>query len=161
MKQTASSYCRSLGLYITCTEDSGSVEEVHISARPLGSQSASCAAARIAAYYDSEEGELDAIPVTLSGSEFDRIVWTEIRKLPPGQVITYGEVAARVGRKGAARAVGGSMKRNRLVLLVPCHRVVSSSGLGGYSAHGGLATKRKLLQIEREISRHREGRQRV
>lgn len=76
-------------------------------------------------------------------------VIAECRNLAWGEVATYAELAARVGRPGAARAVGNVMASNRFPLVVPCHRVVGSGGsLGGYSAPGGLRTKRQLLDIE-------------
>lgn len=76
-------------------------------------------------------------------------VTAECRKLGWGEVATYAELAARAGRPGAARAVGNVMANNRFPLVVPCHRVVGSGGsLGGYSAPGGLATKRRLLDVE-------------
>ena len=80
---------------------------------------------------------------------FDRRVYAVTREIGPGRVLTYGEVAARVGADASARAVGSSLARNAMPLLVPCHRVVASGGgLGGFSAPGGLTTKRRLLAIE-------------
>ncbi|TLZ67842.1 MAG: MGMT family protein, partial [Methanobacteriota archaeon] len=68
---------------------------------------------------------------------------------PPGQVITYGEIARRLGRPGASRAVGTACARNPAVIVIPCHRVVpKAGGLGEYSSEGGPETKRKLLQRE-------------
>ncbi len=74
--------------------------------------------------------------------------------IPPGTTLTYGAVARRIGRPGAARAVGQAMRRNPLPLFVPCHRVVAASGLGGYAGESrrgepGLAIKRFLLGLER------------
>lgn len=72
------------------------------------------------------------------------------RQIPWGQTLSYKQLAERVGRPGAARAVGNAMATNRYPLLVPCHRVVGAAGsLGGYSAPGGLTTKRALLALER------------
>jgi methylated-DNA-[protein]-cysteine S-methyltransferase len=86
-------------------------------------------------------------PVDLSaGSEFDRSVWRALRRIPAGRVRTYGEVARGVDRPGAARAVGGACGRNPVAIVVPCHRVVASNGLGGFGA--GLAVKRRLLGLE-------------
>lgn len=87
----------------------------------------------------------------LSGvSPFDRAVWEAAVKIPWGVTSSYGEIAAAIGRPGAARAVGGALGRNRLVLLVPCHRVISSAGgaraLCGFT--GGLELKRYLLALE-------------
>jgi O-6-methylguanine DNA methyltransferase len=71
------------------------------------------------------------------------------RTIAPGRVLTYGEVAARVGVDATARAVGQSLGRNAMPIVVPCHRVVATGGgLGGFSAPGGTATKRRMLAIE-------------
>ncbi|MBN8628642.1 MAG: methylated-DNA--[protein]-cysteine S-methyltransferase [Planctomycetes bacterium] len=80
---------------------------------------------------------------------FQRQVVEECRRIPPGTALTYGDLAKAVGRAGAARAVGNVMRTNRVPLIVPCHRVVGSGGkLHGYSALGGLKTKRKILEME-------------
>ena len=82
----------------------------------------------------------------LAGSDFDRQVWRALVEIPWGETVTYGELAARLGKPGAARAVGSANGRNPIPILVPCHRVVASGGLGGYS--GGLDVKRWLLAHE-------------
>ncbi len=80
---------------------------------------------------------------------FDRRVYAVTREINPGEVLTYGEVAARVGGGASARAVGQSLGRNAMPIVVPCHRVVAAgNGLGGFSAPGGASTKRRLLAIE-------------
>jgi len=80
---------------------------------------------------------------------FERAVLQALRRIPPGQVRTYGEIARAVGRPSAARAVGTACARNPLPLLIPCHRVVRSDGkLGGYSLRGGVVLKRQLLEAE-------------
>ena len=82
-------------------------------------------------------------------SGFRRRVWEATAHVPYGQVVTYGDVAARAGRPGGARAVGQAMAHNPLPLVVPCHRVVSANGgLGGFSAPGGVELKRRLLALE-------------
>ena len=81
--------------------------------------------------------------------DFDRRVYAVTRTIGPGRVLTYGEVAARVGADATARAVGQSLGRNAVPIVVPCHRVVATGGgLGGFSAPGGAATKRRMLAIE-------------
>ena len=82
--------------------------------------------------------------------EFDRRVYEVVRRIPPGQTMTYGQVAAALGEEPMrARDVGIAMARNRFAPFVPCHRVVAANGkLGGYSAPGGTATKRHLLEME-------------
>ncbi len=80
---------------------------------------------------------------------FEKEVLAELRRIPRGEVRTYGEVARSVGQAGAARAVGAACARNPLPLLIPCHRVVrSDGGLGGYSLRGGVALKERLLDAE-------------
>ena len=79
-------------------------------------------------------------------SDFDRRVYEVARAIPPGRVLTYGEVASRLGVDNA-RAIGQSLGRNPFAVIVPCHRVVASGGgLGGYG--GGLEAKRRLLDLE-------------
>ena len=81
--------------------------------------------------------------------DFDARVYAEALRLAPGQTTTYGELARRVGAPGAARAVGQALGHNRFAPIVPCHRIVAAGGaLGGFSAVGGVATKRRLLAIE-------------
>ncbi len=91
------------------------------------------------------DAELD-----LSGlSPFVCRVYQMLRAVPPGETITYGELAARAGSPGAARAVGRAMATNPMPLLIPCHRVLAANGKpGGFSAYGGVATKAKLLARE-------------
>ncbi len=81
-------------------------------------------------------------------------VLREICKVPPGAVATYGEIARRLGRPRAARAVGQALARNPIPLIIPCHRVVAADGqLRGYSGGAGLKTKAQLLALEGAISR--------
>ena len=80
--------------------------------------------------------------------DFDRRVYEIARGIPPGRVLTYGEIASRLGTDNA-RAIGQALGRNPFAIIVPCHRVVAAGGkLGGFSAHGGATTKRRLLAIE-------------
>ncbi|MEM1658558.1 MAG: MGMT family protein [Candidatus Jordarchaeales archaeon] len=78
---------------------------------------------------------------------FQRKVLEEVRRIPPGETITYGELARRIGNPRAARAVGRALKRNPLPIVIPCHRVVGACGIGGYT--GGLEIKVKLLINEK------------
>ena len=88
-----------------------------------------------------------SVPLRLAGTDFQRRVWAALRAIPFGQVRSYGEVAAAIGRPGAARAVGMANARNPVAVIVPCHRVIAAGGrLGGYSA--GLWRKRWLLRHE-------------
>jgi methylated-DNA-[protein]-cysteine S-methyltransferase len=81
--------------------------------------------------------------------EFHRRVYGVARTIPPGATLSYGEIAARLGDPGSARAVGQALGRNPFVIVVPCHRVLAAGGkTGGFSANGGTATKLTLLAIE-------------
>ncbi len=86
----------------------------------------------------------------LETTPFQRKVYEAILRIPKGQVRTYAQVARAIGKPKAARAVGQALKRNRWAPAIPCHRVIASDGsLGGYSAPGGLAAKRRLLRCEK------------
>lgn len=89
----------------------------------------------------------DEIPLQLRGTPFQLRVWEALRRIPPGQTKTYGQVAAELGVAGGARAVGAACGRNPVLILVPCHRVVAARGIGGFS--GGLEIKEWLLHFER------------
>lgn len=103
-------------------------------------------------YFVSPNATLD-FPLDWSGaSDFHQAVWAAARTIPFGETRTYGEVALLAGRSGAARAVGTAMRKNRTALIVPCHRVVAASGLGGFNAPMGLAMKKQLLAWEKEGS---------
>ena len=88
------------------------------------------------------------VPIELAGgTDFQRAVWRELQKIPYGRTVSYGEIAVRLGKPGAMRAVGGANGANPLPIIIPCHRVVAASGgLGGYG--GGLDVKRALLRLE-------------
>ncbi len=86
------------------------------------------------------------VPLDLRGTGFQRLVWEALVRIPPGRVVSYGELARRIGRPGAARAVGAACGANRIAGLIPCHRVVAANGPGGY--RWGLARKRALLERE-------------
>jgi methylated-DNA-[protein]-cysteine S-methyltransferase len=88
------------------------------------------------------------VPLAPQGTPFQLAVWEQLRRIPSGVTTTYGELAQRVGKPGAARAVGSAVGRNPISIIVPCHRVVGSDGtLTGYA--GGLDRKRVLLALER------------
>ena len=103
-------------------------------------------------YFAGERREFD-LPLAAGGTDFQRRVWAELGRIPFGETISYGELAARVGKPTASRAVGAANGGNPLPVVVPCHRVIGSSGrLVGYG--GGLPTKQALLDLERRGSRH-------
>lgn len=112
------------------------------SARPLAH-----ARRELEEYFAGRRREFD-LPVDLSPlPQFQQVVLDELQRVPYGRVETYGGLASRIGRPRAARAVGGALNRNPVPIVVPCHRVVGSSGsLTGYA--GGLERKRSLLDLE-------------
>lgn len=82
---------------------------------------------------------------------FSQSVWRVCAEIPAGETRTYGWIARRIGKPGAARAVGRALGANPFAPVIPCHRVVRSDGsLGGYSGPGGIQTKEKLIQKERK-----------
>ena len=105
--------------------------------------------ARILEHIHTGKGDLRDIPLALEVAPFEREVLEFLRTIPAGETITYGEIARRLGRPGASRAVGTACARNPAVIVIPCHRVVpKSGGLGNYSSEGGPETKRRLLERE-------------
>lgn len=105
---------------------------------------------RIAALLAGAPDDLTSITLDLDDvSDFHQRVYAVARAIPPGQTLTYGEVATRIGEPGAARAVGQALGLNQFAPVVPCHRVLASGGRsGGFSAHGGARTKLQMLEIE-------------
>jgi len=102
----------------------------------------------VQAYLAGEDVDLNGVPVDLEyETEFLSNCAHALRRIPRGETVTYGELAALAGAPGAARAAGSFCARNRLGLFVPCHRVVSAGGLGSYGSHG-VAYKKRLLELE-------------
>ena len=111
------------------------------------------AAAQLEEYFAGERTEFD-LPLAAQGTEFQRRVWAELERIPYGETATYGELARRLGNPTGSRAVGLANGRNPLGIVVPCHRVVGTSGdLTGYG--GGLPRKRLLLDLEARVAGHR------
>jgi methylated-DNA-[protein]-cysteine S-methyltransferase len=99
------------------------------------------------AYFAGDLDALDRIPCDGQGTEFQRAVWAQLRRIRRGSTLTYGELAARLGKPGASRAVGLANGQNPIAIVVPCHRVIGAGGkLTGYG--GGLDKKRWLLRHE-------------
>lgn len=105
----------------------------------------------IVALLDGAAVDLSGIALDMDGvPDFHRRVYAVARTIPPGRTLSYGEVARRLGAPQAAREVGQALGANRFAIIVPCHRVLGAGGrAGGFSAPGGLDTKRRLLEIER------------
>jgi methylated-DNA-[protein]-cysteine S-methyltransferase len=116
---------------------------------PPRSEIPAAIADRLRAYYEGDTTAIDAIEVEpAGGTPFQRAVWTELRRIPAGTTISYAELARRIGRPKAVRAVGAANGKNPIGLVVPCHRVIGKDGsLTGYA--GGLDRKEWLLAHER------------
>lgn len=95
-------------------------------------------------------GTLQNIDIITNGSPFAQKVWLSAKEIPHGQTTTYGELAAQIGHKGAARAVGTALGANPISLFIPCHRVVSKEGIGGFA--WGIEIKHQLLMLESKIA---------
>ena len=104
------------------------------------------------AYVDHPLGRLQLQrPLAARGSEFQKRVWAELSRIPAGQTITYTELARRVGKPAAVRAVAGACAANPLAMVVPCHRVLrSDGGISGY--RWGVDRKFRLIELERELA---------
>ncbi len=104
------------------------------------------AARELEEYFAGERRDF-TVPLAPEGTAFQRLVWAELRKIPYGTTATYGDIAARIGKSGAAMAVGQANSRNPIPILVPCHRVIGANGkLVGYT--GGMHIKKTLLAVE-------------
>jgi methylated-DNA-[protein]-cysteine S-methyltransferase len=107
------------------------------------------AARQLQEYFSGNRVNFD-IPVRPEGTLFQKQVWNEMQKIPFGQTASYAEIAKRIGRPEAWRAVANACASNPIVIVIPCHRVVGSHGnIGGYS--GGIEKKHWLLEHERAV----------
>jgi len=118
--------------------------EIEKAANPHGLTSA------LAAYFAGELHAIDGLAVETGGTPFQRQVWHALREIPCGATVSYGDLARRIGRPAAVRAVGLANGSNPVGVVVPCHRVIGSNGsLTGYG--GGIERKRWLLDHERQM----------
>lgn len=109
--------------------------------------------ARMRRYFGGDFGAFDGVQLRLGGTEFQRRVWRALQNIPPGKSISYRELAARIGKPKAARAVGSANARNPVAIVIPCHRVIrADGGIGGYAGDSGNAgeTSRKTLLLAHE-----------
>ena len=100
-------------------------------------------------YFAGERKAFD-LPIRLDGTEFQKKVWRALCDIPYGEVRTYGDIARAVGSPHACRAIGGANHKNPICIIVPCHRVVASNGIGGYGQ--GIEIKKYLLELEGGLS---------
>src|SRR3954465_6193483 len=105
---------------------------------------------RVLALLAGKSVDLSDIMLDFGGApEFHRRAYEIARTIPPGQTMTYGEIARRLGVPHESREVGQAMGKNPIAIIMPCHRVLGADGkMGGFSANGGIATKRRILEIE-------------
>jgi len=107
--------------------------------------------ARLSAYFEGDRGAIDTIPVAPAGTAFQRQVWLMLRRIPAGTTWSYRQLAERVERPAAVRAVGAANGANPIPIVLPCHRVIGSDGrLVGYG--GGMDRKKWLLAHEGALS---------
>jgi methylated-DNA-[protein]-cysteine S-methyltransferase len=117
-------------------------DEPFVVRRHLGRLSAG-----VSAYFDGDVHALDDLPLSQPGGDFHQAAWKVMREVPPGETISYAELAARAGNPNAVRAAGSACARNLIAPIVPCHRVLRTGGaLGGY--YYGLPAKSWLLAHE-------------
>jgi methylated-DNA-[protein]-cysteine S-methyltransferase len=104
---------------------------------------------QLRSYFGGEQIEFD-LPLSAEGTEFQKRVWAELRRIPYGTTISYGELARRIGQPAAVRAVGRANGQNPIAIIIPCHRVIGADGsLTGFG--GGIDRKRALLDLEAQI----------
>lgn len=102
---------------------------------------------QLSEYFEGRRTEFD-LPLAVKGTEFQERVWRELRKIPYGKTLSYSDIAKKIRKDKAVRAVGTANGRNPISIIVPCHRVIAADGtLGGYA--GGLEIKTKLLELEK------------
>ena len=107
------------------------------------------AKAALDAYFDGQAGLPADLPLKPQGTPYRQRVWAALRQIPPGETRSYTEIARVAG--GSPRSVGGANAVNPIPILIPCHRVLATTGLGGYSGGDGLETKRILLALEQRM----------
>jgi methylated-DNA-[protein]-cysteine S-methyltransferase len=101
---------------------------------------------QLQAYFEGKRKEFD-LPLVLDGTEFQMLVWRNLQKIPYGETVSYGQLAKRIGKPEASRAVGLANGSNPIPIILPCHRVIGSNGdLTGFG--GGIPLKKKLLALE-------------
>lgn len=141
------------GMELSCGVEDGAVERLSFGKRdptpdppPEAVRLWKQVEEELAKYFAGERRAFD-LPLRFSGTEFQRLVWEELLKIPYGETRSYGEIVSLIGRPGAARAVGAACHANPICILIPCHRIVGASGaLTGFG--GGLWAKKRLLTLE-------------
>lgn len=159
MKQYASLFKTSLGWSALIHNEKGEVEKLFL---PTTRQKATghingltrklmpAVESLVRDYFDGKRVSFSRLAISENGaSQFEKRIYKTLRKLPYGSVISYSELAEKAGSKGAARAAGSAMAKNRTPLIIPCHRVIKSDGSAGkFTSDGGEPLKRKMLALE-------------
>lgn len=102
--------------------------------------------------YLSGKSKIVDVPIKIEGTKFQKLVWNKLINIPYGETCTYKDIATKIGNINASRAVGNANNKNKLPIIIPCHRVIGANGkLVGYA--GGLDIKEKLLDIEKNYSK--------
>jgi methylated-DNA-[protein]-cysteine S-methyltransferase len=132
----------------------GALVALHLNAKPgpenVEDPVLAGATEQLRAYFAGERTTFE-LPLDMHGNPFERRVWDELKQIPYGETVSYGEIAQRIGAPGAARAVGLANGRNPIAIIVPCHRVIGANGkLVGFG--GGLPMKRALLDLEQGVA---------
>ncbi|MDE6123887.1 MAG: methylated-DNA--[protein]-cysteine S-methyltransferase [Eubacterium sp.] len=135
---------------LVCVEDNGkAVTAVYFCDKEEPSQKSAlteCAINQLNEYFGGTRKAFD-LPIEMHGTEFQLKVWNELRNIPYGETRSYKDIARKIGNPRAVRAVGGANNKNKLMIVVPCHRVIGTDGsLTGYA--GGIEVKKKLLDLE-------------
>ncbi|NNF03877.1 MAG: methylated-DNA--[protein]-cysteine S-methyltransferase [Rhodothermales bacterium] len=134
------------GTHLTVASFSGEAESPASSPPSIVPDVLEIAETQFAEYFAGRRTTFD-LSLAPDGTDFQRRVWDELMRIPFGERISYGELARRIGDRGAVRAVGAANGRNPIAVIIPCHRVVGADGsLTGYA--GGLDRKRRLLELE-------------
>ena len=136
---------------LTLTADENELTEVCFGAKETKENRNSVtelAAKQIEEYFDGKRKLFD-VPYKLCGTEFQIKVWEQLKSIPYGKTAAYSDIAKAIGKDSASRAVGMANNKNKLPIIIPCHRVIGKNGsLVGYA--GGLDVKEKLLKLEKE-----------
>ena len=135
---------------LVCVEDNGeAVKAVYFCDKEDYSQKSvltECALNQLDEYFCGTRKAFD-LPIEMHGTEFQHKVWNELCNIPYGETRSYKDIARKIGNPRAVRAVGGANNKNKLMIVVPCHRVIGTDGsLTGYA--GGIEVKKKLLDLE-------------
>ncbi len=149
-------FSKDLGYYVHRTVHGDRITEVGFDTRPPKApyEEDHPYLARILDHLATGRDDLRDIPLDLRVTPFEREVLEYLRTIPPGEVITYGDLARRLGKPNASRAIGNVCAKNPAIIVVPCHRVVpAAGGVGNYGAAGGSSTKRRLLEKEGALAK--------